>query len=594
MMMNKIISNLWMLSKEFYNDGYTYCQYVTELTYILFLKMFKDTEREKDIPECYRWDALRNMEESRLIRFYDELLCEIGENGNGYLKGIFQGARSSIVEVNKLKKIIEYIDELNWFSAKEELSIFYQCLLEDCANERNPRYDLHFTPKALINLMIELIEPQLGEINNDPICGTFDFMISVDSYIKDKNNGLFELNEEVVRFQKYEAFTGEEVLHEVYRLALMNAMLNDIEGKIYLCDILSDQAKSMNGFDVVLTNTGFHVKKSGNVAKKEDNSNSICNNHLNYLQRICESLKTNGKSRAAVIVPDLVLFADGEGEKIRAELMGKCNLHTILRLPYGMFPGSRGVKANVLFFTRGTTDNDNTKEVWFYDLRTNKPAISNASSLGYEYFEKFVTAYKAENRRSIKDERWNVFTREELSETWDVGLITEISESIFAATTTWEEKAGDTIDEILGYYIEKFLEEEKLSEFKFCGRIGISRNVIREIRANRMKMQRLEFGQKKIQSGSRAKNTIMRIAIYTKMPFAETKRALRTVGDDFIEGHFQDEAIIEWMSAGKSDIQSLNETIHRYGEKMGIREDQYGKFEFELVPKDTKKKVKKK
>ena len=423
----EIVSKLWNLCNVLRDDGITYHQYVTELTYILFLKMAKETGSEKNIPEQYRWDALKVKEGIELKRFYDELLRELGENCTGRVQEIYQGARSNIEEPANLKKIITNIDELDWYSAKEEgLGNLYEGLLEKNANEKKSGAGQYFTPRVLIDVMTELIAPQPGERCNDPACGTFGFMIAADRYVKDHTNDLFDLSEEEGEFQQKEAFTGGELVHETHRLALMNAMLHDIEGKIYLCDTLSNQGKVMNGFDVVLTNPPFGTKKGGERANRDDFTFQTSNKQLNFLQHIYRSLKTTGNARAAVVLPDNVLFADGEGERIRADLMDKCNLHTVLRLPTGIFY-AQGVKTNVLFFTRGTTDKDNTNEVWFYDLRTNMPSFGKTNPLKYEHFTEFITAYTSKNRHAIQDERWNVFTREELGNTLDKGLIRDDS-----------------------------------------------------------------------------------------------------------------------------------------------------------------------
>ena len=423
----EIVSKLWNLCNVLRDDGITYHQYVTELTYILFLKMAKETGSEKNIPEQYRWDALKVKEGIELKRFYDELLRELGENCMGRVQEIYQGARSNIEEPANLKKIITNIDELDWYSAKEEgLGNLYEGLLEKNANEKKSGAGQYFTPRVLIDVMTELIAPQPGERCNDPACGTFGFMIAADCYVKDHTNDLFDLSEEEGEFQQKEAFTGGELVHETHRLALMNAMLHDIEGKIYLCDTLSNQGKVMNGFDVVLTNPPFGTKKGGERANRDDFTFQTSNKQLNFLQHIYRSLKTTGTARAAVVLPDNVLFADGEGERIREDLMDKCNLHTVLRLPTGIFY-AQGVKTNVLFFTRGTTDKDNTNEVWFYDLRTNMPSFGKTNPLKYEHFNDFIIAYTSEDRHAVQDERWNVFTREELGNTLDKGLIRDDS-----------------------------------------------------------------------------------------------------------------------------------------------------------------------
>ncbi len=423
----EIVSKLWNLCNVLRDDGITYHQYVTELTYILFLKMAKETGSEKNIPEDYRWDALKTKEGMELKRFYEELLRELGEHCTGRVQEIYQGARSNIEEPANLKKIITNIDELDWYSAKEEgLGNLYEGLLEKNANEKKSGAGQYFTPRVLIDVMTELIAPQPGERCNDPACGTFGFMIAADHYVKEHTNDWMDLTEEDAEFEQKEAFTGAELVHETHRLALMNAMLHDIEGKIYLCDTLSNQGKVMHGFDVVLTNPPFGTKKGGERANRDDFTYQTSNKQLNFLQHIYRSLKADGKARAAVVLPDNVLFADGEGERIRADLMDKCNLHTVLRLPTGIFY-AQGVKTNVLFFTRGTADQNNTEEVWFYDLRTNMPSFGKTNPLKYDHFREFITAYTAENRHAVENDRWSVFTREELGNTLDKGLIRDDS-----------------------------------------------------------------------------------------------------------------------------------------------------------------------
>lgn len=427
---NEIVAKLWNLCNVLRDDGITYHQYVTELTYILFLKMAKETDSEKSIPEKYRWDSLKTKEGIELKRFYEELLRHLGEECTGRIQQIYSGARSNIEEPANLKKIITNIDELDWYSAKEEgLGNLYEGLLEKNASEKKSGAGQYFTPRVLIDVMTELVDPKLGERCNDPACGTFGFMIAADHYVKEKNDDLFSVTEEEAHFQKYEAFTGGELVHETHRLALMNAMLHDIEGKIYLCDTLSNQGKVMHGYDVVLTNPPFGTKKGGERANRDDFTYQTSNKQLNFLQHIYRSLNADGKARAAVVLPDNVLFQDGDGERIRVDLMNKCNLHTILRLPTGIFY-AQGVKTNVLFFTRETTDMDNTKEVWFYDLRTNMPSFGKTNPLKKEDFEGFVAAYTAEDRKAVTDERWSCFTRHEIKDkgnSLDLGLIRDDS-----------------------------------------------------------------------------------------------------------------------------------------------------------------------
>ncbi|MCD8038300.1 MAG: type I restriction-modification system subunit M [Lachnospiraceae bacterium] len=428
----EIVAKLWNLCNVLRDDGITYHQYVTELTYILFLKMAKETDTEGAIPEKYRWDELNSKDGLELKKFYEELLKELGENCSGRIQEIYSGARTNIEEPENLKKIITNINDLDWYSAKEEgLGNLYEGLLEKNANEKKSGAGQYFTPRVLIDVMTELVAPQPGERCNDPACGTFGFMIAADAYVKAHTDDLFSLEPEQQAFQKKEAFTGAEIVHETHRLALMNAMLHDIEGKIYLCDTLSNQGKVMKDFDVVLTNPPFGTKKGGERANRDDFTYQTSNKQLNFLQHIYRSLKADGKARAAVVLPDNVLFQDGDGERIRVDLMNKCNLHTILRLPTGIFY-AQGVKTNVLFFTRERTELNSTKEVWFYDLRTNMPSFGKTNPLRKSDFDGFVKAYTAKDRHAVEDERWSVFSREQIgaegkNNSLDLGLIRDDS-----------------------------------------------------------------------------------------------------------------------------------------------------------------------
>lgn len=254
-------------------------------------------------------------------------------------------------------------------------------------------------------------------------------MIAADQYVKAHTDDLFDLPVDEQEFQRTAAFSGCELVHETHRLALMNAMLHDISGPIYLGDTLSNEGKQLHGYDVVLTNPPFGTKKGGERATRDDFTYPTSNKQLNFLQHIYRSLNTDGKARAAVVLPDNVLFADGDGTKIRCDLMDKCNLHTVLRLPTGIFY-AQGVKTNVLFFTRGKKDKGNTDEVWFYDLRTNMPSFGKTTPLTAEHFADFEKAYTAPDRRAVKDERWSVVTRAEIAakgNTLDLGLIRDDS-----------------------------------------------------------------------------------------------------------------------------------------------------------------------
>ncbi len=418
----EIVSKLWRLCDVLRDDGITYQQYVNELTYILFLKMCKEREREVPIPEQYRWDKLVSKQGRELKDFYTELLKFLGEKCPKPLCEIYREARSNIDEPKNLEKIIATIDRFDWYSVKEEgLGNLYEGLLEKNATEKKSVAGQSFTPRVLINVMTRLIDPKAGERCCDPACGTFGFMIAADRHVKSRTDDLKDLSEPMKEFQRTEAFTGCELVGDTYRLALMNAMLHDVEGRIYLGDTLSDFGKALCGYDVVLTNPPFGTKRGGERAARQDFTFLTNNKQLNFLQHIYKSLNRSGNARAAVILPDNVLFSDGDGERIRRELMEKCELHTILRLPAGIFYAP-SIKTNIVFFRRGQEDGGNTKEVWIYDLRSQLPSFGKTNPLKEEHFAEFIDLYK-EGDISRRNEtyspenpvgRWRKFTYEEI------------------------------------------------------------------------------------------------------------------------------------------------------------------------------------
>ncbi|WP_339078360.1 N-6 DNA methylase [Bacillus velezensis] len=430
----EIVQKLWNLCNVLRDDGITYQQYVTELTYLLFLKMMKEQETEGVIPEGNRWDDLLDKEGLELKTFYQRLLLELGSSENERLRLIYSDASTSIAEPKNLEKIIKSIDALDWYNAKEEgLGNLYEGRLEKNASEKKSGAGQYFTPRVLIDVMVQLIDPKIGERCADPAAGTFGFMIAADQYLKNQTDDYFDIEPQEAEFQKKEAFVGMELVKDTHRLALMNALLHNIEGRLEQGDTLSGNGKWMKNFDVILTNPPFGTKKGGERVSRDDLTFETSNKQLNFLQLIYNALKDDGNARAAVILPDNVLFESGIGSQIRRDLMNKCNLHTILRLPTGIFY-AQGVKTNVLFFTRGTTDQDNTKDVWVYDLRTNMTSFGKRNQLTMAYFENFMKAYVAEDRSKIEDERWNVFTREDIAkkdDSLDIGLIADESLSSY-------------------------------------------------------------------------------------------------------------------------------------------------------------------
>ncbi len=389
----EIVQRLWNLCNVLRDDGITYHQYVTELTYILFLKMAQETGAEAKIPTGYRWSDLTARNGIELHQFYKKLLLELGTHGKNRIKQIYTNAHTNINHPNNLEKIIRSIDDLDWYSAKEEgLGDLYEGLLEKNANEKKSGAGQYFTPRPLINAMVSVMKPQVGERCGDPACGTFGFMISADQHLKAKTDNYFDLTTEQQEFQRRRAFSGIELVPETHRLALMNAMLHGIEGEILQADALSSDGKAFSNYDLVLTNPPFGTKRGGERPTRDDLTYPTSNKQLNFLQTIYRSLKINGKARAAIVLPDNVLFESNTGKDIRQDLMDKCNLHTILRLPTGIFY-AQGVKTNVLFFTRGQRDKGNTKEVWIYDMRANMPQFGKRTMLTREHFAEFEAAF---------------------------------------------------------------------------------------------------------------------------------------------------------------------------------------------------------
>lgn len=447
----EIVQKLWNLCNVLRDDGITYQQYVTELTYLLFLKMMKEQEAEDVIPEGYRWDDLIEREGLELKTFYQRLLLDLGSSENEQLRLIYSDASTSIAEPKNLEKIIKSIDALDWYNAKEEgLGNLYEGLLEKNASEKKSGAGQYFTPRVLIDVMVQLVDPKIGERCADPAAGTFGFMIAADQYLKNKTDDYYDIEPQEANFQKKEAFAGMELVKDTHRLALMNALLHNIEGRLEHGDSLSSNGKWMKNVDVILTNPPFGTKRGGERVSRDDLTFETSNKQLNFLQLIYNALKDDGNARAAVVLPDNVLFESGVGAEIRRDLMNKCNLHTILRLPTGIFY-AQGVKTNVLFFTREKTDQDNTKDVWVYDLRTNMPSFGKRNPLTNAHFEDFIHAYQAADRSKVEDERWNMFTREEIArkdDSLDIGLIADESLTSYENLPDPIESAEEAIEKL--------------------------------------------------------------------------------------------------------------------------------------------------
>lgn len=385
-----IVQKLWGFCDILRDDGITYHQYVTELTYILFLKMAKETGTENQLPDGYRWDDLEQKEGVDQLDFYRIMLVELGSKSSGRVQSIYANATTSLRHPRNLNKLIQNIDELDWYSARQEgLGDMYEGLLQKNANEKKSGAGQYFTPRPLIEAIVELVKPKAGEVIQDPAAGTGGFLLIADRYIKERTDDLYDLSEDAQNFQRNQALCGMELVQDAHRLALMNMMLHDIAGPLQLGNTLGSAGAALPKVDIIMTNPPFGTKKGGGAPTREF-TYPTSNKQLAFLQHIYRGLKPGG--RAAVVLPDNVLFEDNVGQKVRADLMNKCNLHTILRLPTGIFY-AQGVKTNVLFFSRGTTEKDNTKEVWVYDMRTNMPSFGKRTPLTREHFKEFEDVF---------------------------------------------------------------------------------------------------------------------------------------------------------------------------------------------------------
>ncbi|WP_437563103.1 N-6 DNA methylase [Sorangium sp. So ce542] len=414
-----IVRKLWDLCHVLRDDGITYHEYLTELTYLLFLKMAKETGTEDQLPKGYRWDDLSAKTGVGLLTFYRATLLHLGTEASGRVQAIFVNAKTSIKQPKNLETLVKEIERLDWYSAREEgLGNMYEDLLERNASEKKSGAGQYFTPRPLIDCMVRLVQPKAGELVQDPAAGTAGFLIAADRFIR-ADDKIYELTERQQEFQRKKAFYGIELVEDAHRLALMNLMLHGIEANLLRGDTLASDGERLARADVILTNPPFGTKKGGGLPSRKDFTYPTSNKQLAFLQHIYRGLKPGG--RAAVVLPDNVLFEENTGAQVRADLMDKCDLHTILRLPTGIFY-AQGVKTNVLFFTRGeeTKDKGNTRAVWVYDLRANMPSFGKRTPLGPGHFSEFEKAFGSDpygkSRRKDQGEegRFRKFTREEI------------------------------------------------------------------------------------------------------------------------------------------------------------------------------------
>lgn len=420
----EIVAKLWNLCNVLRDDGITYTDYVTELTFLLFLKMLAETGHEERLPKEHRWAGLLKREGLDLLEYYRQLFLDLGnlkKTKDQVVLAIFTDAQTKLRKPTNLEALTRAIDKLDWFSAREEgLGNLYEGLLEKNAAEKKSGAGQYFTPRPLIDCMVRLMKPQPGEIVQDPAAGTGGFLVAADRYIKDQTDDLYTLKEAQAFFQRNNALVGIELVPDTHRLCLMNLMLHGIESMVDSGDTLSPDGERIGKADLIMTNPPFGTKKGGGRPTRSDFSITAdtSNKQLAFVEHIVRALKSGG--RAAVVVPDNVLFEDGVGRRLRNWMMELCDVHTILRLPTGIFY-SQGVKTNVVFLTRGKNDKANTKGVWVYDMRANMDAFGKTKPLTVANFKPFEKAFgseplgKAKRKDEGEDGRFRFFKREEIA-----------------------------------------------------------------------------------------------------------------------------------------------------------------------------------
>ncbi|RYU70605.1 SAM-dependent methyltransferase [Aliivibrio finisterrensis] len=416
---NDLVAKLWKLCDNLRDGGVSYQNYVNELASLLFLKMCEETGQEDDLlPEGFRWADLKAKIGQEQHQFYRNMLVQLGADDHAIVRAIFQNVNTTITQPAQLTELVSNMDSLDWYSdedgdegkSRDDFGDMYEGLLQKNANETKSGAGQYFTPRALISTIVNVIQPQPREIIQDPAAGTAGFLIEADKYIKSNTDNLFALPDEDQEFQMKKAFVGLELVPETRRLALMNCLLHDIEGDenegaIRLGNTLGSAGENLPKANVILTNPPFGSASSTNITRTFVHPTG--NKQLCFMQHIYDALEPGG--RAAVVIPDNVLFEGGKGTDIRRDLMDKCNLHTILRLPTGIFYAA-GVKTNVLFFQKGTPENpsqdkDCTKETWVFDLRTNMNTFGKRRPLTEKHFDVFVNAYGSDaNGLSAREE----------------------------------------------------------------------------------------------------------------------------------------------------------------------------------------------
>lgn len=432
-----IVQRLWNYCNVLRDDGVSYSDYVEQLTYPLFLRMADEQtkppfNKSPIIPEGLDWESLLEKDGDALKSHYRHILESLGKKG-GMLGVIFQKSQNKIQDPAKLKRLIELINDETWIGMDIDVKgEIYEGLLQKNAEDIKSGAGQYFTPRPLIKAMVEVMRPKPGMTICDPACGTGGFFLTTHDYIL-KNYS--PLDEEQERFLKFSTFKGKDIVDSVVRLCVMNLYLHGIggdESPIEVGDSLISVPKEH--FDIVLTNPPFGKKSSITIVndegktdrepliyEREDFWATTSNKQSNFLQHVKTLLKVNGK--AAIVVPDNVLFEGGAGETIRRKLLHECDIHTLLRLPPGIFY-AQGVKANVLFFDKKpASENHWTEKLWIYDLRTNKHFTLKQNPLRYEDLRDFIKCYNPEDRFNRQEtDRFKAFTYDELMQRDKVSL----------------------------------------------------------------------------------------------------------------------------------------------------------------------------
>lgn len=440
-----LTKKVWNLADVIAAAGVGFTDYITQLTYLLFLKM--DNEQVKlgensAIPDGFQWKDLAELTGEDIVRQYNSTLEELRKQ-DGLIGTIFTRAENKIQQPVLLKRVITLIGEENWLSMDGDIKgSIYENILEKNGQDKKSGAGQYFTPRALINAMIDVVQPQITETVCDPACGTGGFLLAAFDFMKRQSN-----DRDKLRFLRSEALSGNDITPLVVTLASMNLYLHGVgtrQSPIHCQDSLEKTPETL--VDVVLANPPFGTRPAGSTdisAMRDDLYVTTSNNQLNFLQHMMLML-TNG-GRAAVVLPDNVLFEGGAGETVRKRLLSDFNLHTILRLPTGIFYAN-GVKANVLFFTKG----GNTKEIWYYDYRTDIKHTLATNPIQRCHLDDFVNCYKAENRKDDFNPRWKRFTKDEILKRDKTSL--DIS---------WFRAADDTPDYSLPEILDLMQEDSK-------------------------------------------------------------------------------------------------------------------------------------